>query len=84
MAGEARGIEVVRVLWERRRKGKKERKEKREKEKKEKEERGKKKKRRWKGVPVKNRKAGRVAARTQGVGKQNFQGELGQTLGFGG
>ena len=54
-----------------------------------KEERGRKRKegekrkeRRWKGTPAKNRKAKRVAAKTQGVGKQNSQGKLGQTLGF--
>ena len=43
--------------------------------------RGKRKKRRWKGIFTKPEKGERVAAKRQGVGKENCQGE---TLGFGG
>ena len=40
------------------------------------------KKKRWKGGFAKQKNRRRVAARCQGVGKQNCQGEPGETLGF--
>ena len=59
------------------------RKRKKEKGRREKRKGGEKRKRRgWKGTPAKRKNRRRVAARCQGVGKQNCQGEPGETLGF--
>ena len=61
------------------RKRRKEKKGKGEREREKREEGGKEKGRRWRPVFAKPEKGERVAAKTQGVGKQNCQGE---TLGF--